>query len=319
VPATPTDEGLRAICAQALPIWARQIDTSRRQTEEAITALAIQFRDLVNKLERAIATSQRTADGLAGSDHLGVRAVLSASESELRQLIDTLQAAQNSRHAILTEVGGLTRYTDELHEMATQVAAIASQTKLLTLNAAIEATRAGEAGKGFAVVANEVKQPSNLSQDTGKKMSEKVAMINHAINRAFAMTTQAAEEDAQAITATDSAIQQVLERFHATTAGLWRSTDELRVVGTEIRDAITEVLVALQFQDRTSQILSPVHASLHRLHGLVTPDAPAQDLHPIDVEAWLQEMEQTYTTWEQRHNHQGQQHTATANADITFF
>jgi methyl-accepting chemotaxis protein len=319
--ATQDGGGLEAICTGALPIWARQVETARRQTEEAITALSGEFQALVDKLAAAIATSQRAADGLAGSDQSGVCAVLTASERELHQLIDTLKEAQNSRHAMLTEVHGLTGYTDELHAMAAQVGAIAFHTNILALNAAIEAARAGDAGRGFAVVASEVKELSNLSREAGKKMANKVALINSAIRGACAMTTEAAQDDAKAVSEMETTIQQVLGRFHETTSGLWHSASELQRAGADIRDEISEVLVSLQFQDRTSQILSQVHHSLHQLHALIVPSELGHEPRPsvIDVEAWLREMEQTYTTWEQRDNHQGQQSAGLANTDITFF
>src|SRR6266540_3606394 len=115
--ATCSSVGVEEVCGRALPIWARQIETSRCQTEEAITALATQFHDLVDKLEMAIVASQRAADGLAGNDHVGVVAGLTASATDLHRLVDALKAAQHSRHAVLAEVGNLTRYTDELHQM----------------------------------------------------------------------------------------------------------------------------------------------------------------------------------------------------------
>lgn len=318
--ATCSSVGVEEVCGRALPIWARQIETSRCQTEEAVTALATQFHDLVDKLEMAIVASQRAADGLAGNDQVGVVAGLTASATDLHRLVDALKVAQHSRHAVLAEVGNLTRYTDELHQMATQVAEIASQTNLLALNAVIEAARAGAAGRGFAVVADEVRQLSNLSRETGRKISEKVDVINRAICSASDITTQAAQDDAQAITATETTIQQVLARFHETTSRLSQSTKELRLAGADIRDEIAEVLVSLQFQDRTSQILTQVCHSLNQFHDLVTQsrdnDEPLSRI--IDVEEWLNEMELTYTMQEQRDNHQSTHTVGVAN-DITFF
>src|SRR6266446_4842334 len=91
--ATCSSVGVEEVCGRALPIWARQIETSRCQTEEAITALATQFHDLVDKLEMTIVASQRAADGLAGndhaladSDHVGVVAGLTASATDLHRL-----------------------------------------------------------------------------------------------------------------------------------------------------------------------------------------------------------------------------------------
>lgn len=313
--------GLEEFCASAVPIWARQIETARAETEDSITALAQRFAGISERLEGSVAASQKASVDLGGG--AGAIGVLETSERELTTLIDTLKSAQHARDAVLNEIRGLTRYTEELRQMATEVAAIASQTNLLALNAAIEAARAGEAGRGFAVVADEVRKLSGMSSETGKKMTEKVGIINAAMTSAGKIVEEASAHDAQSVRDSESTVHNVILRFGGVAAGLGESTEMLQQESSGIGAEVSEVLVSLQFQDRISQILTHVRLNMEQFgaHLSAARERTVSDgeVKQIDAQAWLSGMKMTYATEEQRVNHGGAQAKSASAQEITYF
>ncbi|NWA27479.1 chemotaxis protein [Pseudomonas gingeri] len=316
--------GLEAVCLEAIPIWSRQIESSRTETETAIIELTSRFSSIAEHLQQTVDNSQATAGDLADHNHQGgALEVLARSDAELLHVIESLKTIQKSRDEMLVQVRNLTGYTGELRAMAGEVAAIAQQTNLLALNAAIEAARAGEAGRGFAVVADAVRTLSSQSSETGQKMSAKVDIINSAITQLVEAAASSTDHDKDSVADSEASIQGVLERFKSITGQLSESAALLQREGLGIRDEVTEVLVNLQFQDRVSQILAQVRNNMeallrHLREAQQTPGAAVA----VDAPAWLAEMELTYATDEQRRNHRTGKvnvNQPTNTQEITFF
>ena len=68
------------ICSKSLPIWSRQIETSKSQTEESIIDLSTKFTNMAVRLEEVIANSNKNIEGFSEHDS-GLAAVLTESQT----------------------------------------------------------------------------------------------------------------------------------------------------------------------------------------------------------------------------------------------
>jgi len=310
--------GLDQLCADVLPIWSGQVEIARGHTEDSVTALANRFAGINQRIANTVTSSQgASGDGLVD--------LLRENEVELDSIISTLRSALITKESMLNEVATLSKFTEELKRMAQEVGDIAKQTNLLALNAAIEAARAGEVGRGFAVVADEVRKLSDLSGGTGKKISETVETVNQAIAATLRISRQYSEQDEAMVSQSEAVIQHVVERARSAALDLAASSDVLRRETRSIGDEISEVLVALQFQDRVSQILGHVGNDMGKLRERIARHeksrAAGETPVAVDAGAWLEELSHTYTVPEQHVVHGGGAPVPAAPADteITFF
>jgi methyl-accepting chemotaxis protein len=308
--------GLERLCGRVLPVWSGQIDMARAHTEDSITALANRFASIDQRIGTTLASSR-------GEASEGLIATLRENGAELDSIIATLRSALAMKEAMLAEITSLSQFTEALKRMARDVGDIAAQTNLLALNAAIEAARAGDVGRGFAVVADEVRKLSNQSAATGKKISETVETVNRAIDNTLNISRDFALQDKEMVVGAEKVIERVVGHVHTAVVELAASSDVLRRETRTIGEEMAEVLVALQFQDRISQVLNHVSNDMGKLKDRLADQerqvAAGGKPAAIDAVTWLDELSHTYTVPEQHLVHGGGEAPATAVADITFF
>jgi methyl-accepting chemotaxis protein len=174
------------------------------------------------------------------------------------------------------QIGELGRHIEQITSVVNVISAIAEQTNLLALNAAIEAARAGEQGRGFAVVADEVRL---LAQRTGTSTSEIGEMIGK---------IQSSAQDA--VSQMDVGVEQVnqgLELTHSANAAI----EQIRGGSGRIIGVVDQISVALNEQTAASQdvarsverIAQMAQESSERIRGASQSAANIEQLaHALD-------------------------------------
>jgi methyl-accepting chemotaxis protein len=317
VAATAAEAGgppeLAARLVEARRLWVAHLGTAQQQMRDATDQLLGGFSAILEQLDAI------TAPGASADATLDDRAaVLERCESELRGLLVNFEGFVKSRDEVLASVRVLEGASSGLRDMAEDVAKIARQTSLLSINAAIEAARAGASGRGFAIVAKEVQRLSSESGETGKRIGDHVRNFGERMTSTLADAAEHSRADAETIQRSEATINAVVGQVDGAVTGMQQRADELRQRSEAVREQVQQLMVAFQFQDRVHQIIDQVTASMDEAFERVGEALATGRVPPAGE--WEALLRKGYTTLEQHAVHEGTPQPAVAPAGgVTFF
>jgi len=147
---------------------------------------------------------------------------------------------------------GISAKISQISEMTTIIKSIASQTNLLSMNAAIEAAHAGESGKGFAVVADEIRKLAENSSENSKKISEVIKSIVQHIE----ITGGHVKNTAEAFVS----IEKEVRDLDLALVEILNASEELSTGGEEILTAMTILAdISANVTEKSSEIKDNSH------------------------------------------------------------
>ncbi|MDN6861067.1 chemotaxis protein, partial [Pseudomonas sp. CAN2814] len=153
---------------------------------------------------------------------------------------------------------------------------------------------------------------SSLSADTGQRMVGKVGEINQAILATVTAAGELSSREEENLRYLDDVTGDILQNLSRNLEELAASAGELQHDTRVTQGDIQEIIVSLQFQDRSDQILDHLQLDIDRLRQAVV----AQDASLTQPQRWLGEMRSQFTTDEER---SARPAARAASAEVTFF
>jgi len=293
----PGDQGDSLVAALAvmrnnLRAMVGEIQGNASQVSEAASTLSVNSVQLAQSsatqseatAAMAAAVEEVTASIAQVSDSAGHTHSLSDSTGQLsgdgheiiHRTVAEMQAVAAAVGAAAQSIEAMGSRSDAISGVVQVIRAVAEQTNLLALNAAIEAARAGEAGRGFAVVADEV-----------RKLAERTALATTEIGDMIVGVQQAAREAVDAMGGATARVEQGVVMAEQASG----SMQAIRASSQGVVEAVNVIADALREQkhaggdisanvEKVAQMVEENSAATHEAADTARRlEQLAQDLH----------------------------------------
>ena len=162
-----------------------------------------------------------------------VNNTLSKNAQNVRDLLESSELGHSGINEVAVDIREISSESESLLEINQVMQNIASQTNLLSMNAAIEAAHAGQAGRGFAVVADEIRKLAENSNKQSKTISVVLKKIKDSIDK----ITRSTDNVLNKFKVIDSSVKTVAEQE----SGIFNAMTEQDAGSSQIMQAIAQL------------------------------------------------------------------------------
>ena len=261
---------------------AEELSAVTEQTSAGVNSQKIETDQVATAMHEMTATVQEVARNAEDASQAALTADTEAREGDkvVNQAIDQIERLAVEVGRSTEAMNVLQQESDKIGSVMDVIKAVAEQTNLLALNAAIEAARAGEAGRGFAVVADEVRGLAQRTQKSTEEIQTLVAALqsgtqhvanvmtsSRTLTDSSVVLTRQAGTSLQGITRTVSNIQSMNQQIAAAAEQQSAVAEEISRSIINVRDVSEQTAAASDETAKSSVELARLGNQLQMMVG----------------------------------------------------
>ena len=183
-----------------------------------------------------------------------------------------IEELQTMHAQLQIQMSSLVEHSASTKKIVQAIGDISNKTKILALNASIEAARAGVHGKGFNVVANEVGTLANLTSKAVTETANNLTLIELEIEKSSNIVL----EESTVVNESVSEIKNVLQSFtllqgrvHHIQQSIYNTNDEVNVQKEQMRESANLLTEIAQMVTSNVDLAAELKESIHTQHAEV--------------------------------------------------